>query len=333
MDTIKNILVAVDFSPCSCDALRQAARIAAWNGASVTALYVVDMAAFCAIPDPLLTAGVTVPPMEILTAAARERWSKFACDCPGRASVRFEVEVGSPRDRILEKTYHSKPDLLLIGAHSEADKGRVIGATASACVQRAAAKVIVVREGQAGKFKSVVVCVDFSDASRVALEQAVRIAAQDDAVLHVLHAYSDPWHGLDKPQEVQDVMPDFPERFERAVEDRLRAFCEPLAHEILALKAKFHARLSPNHGEAIIAFVKTVGCDLVVLGTRGKWSLRDFFWGSTAERVVRDCPCSVFAIKPPGYQQMEPYQPLRDTQTVHVKETHRTAAQPQTRGA
>lgn len=333
MDSIKSILVAVDFSPCSREALRQAVRIAAWNGASVTALHVIDMSVFAAIPDPLVAAGVPVPPFEELTSAAQERWSKFACDCPGRASVQFEVEIGTPRDRILERTYHDKPDLLLIGAHSETDKGRVIGATAGACVQRAASKVIVVREGQAGKFRSVVACVDFSDASRVALEQAVRIAAQDDATLHVLHVYSDPWHGLDKPAEVRDVMPDFPERFERAVEDRLRAFCGPLAHEMRALKAQFHAKLSPNHSEAIIAFAQTTGCELVVLGTRGKWSLRDFFWGSTAERVVRECPCSVLAIKPPGYQQMEPYQPLRDTQMVHARESHSASAPPRARGA
>ncbi|MBM4361664.1 MAG: universal stress protein, partial [Deltaproteobacteria bacterium] len=39
--------------------------------------------------------------------------------------------------------------------------------------------------------------------------------------------------------------------------------------------------------------------DLVVLGTRGRTNLRDLFLGSTAERVVRECPCSVLAV-PPG---------------------------------
>jgi nucleotide-binding universal stress UspA family protein len=32
-------------------------------------------------------------------------------------------------------------------------------------------------------------------------------------------------------------------------------------------------------------------CDLAVLGTRGKTSLREVIMGSTAEHVVRDAPC------------------------------------------
>ena len=41
-----------------------------------------------------------------------------------------------------------------------------------------------------------------------------------------------------------------------------------------------------GYGHAIVAFVKGEGFDLAVLGTRAKWNLRDFFWGTTAERVV-----------------------------------------------
>jgi universal stress protein E len=310
MDRSKNILVAVDFSPCSADALRQAARIASWTGASVNAIHVVSVEGFVPYPHPLAPMGVPVPPVDELVRNAKARWATFVKDCPGREKIPLDIQVGNPRDRILDKVYQERPDLLFVGAHSTEDRARAIGATAGALVQRAACKVVVVRQGQGGKFKSVAVCVDFSDASRVAMEQAVRVAAQDDAALHVLNVYTDPWQGLVKPQQVQDMMPDFNARFERAVEERLQEFCRPLAHEMGALKAEYHGRMSSSHGEAIVAFVQTNGCDLVVLGTRGKWSLRDFFWGSTAERVVRDCPCSVLAVKPPGFQQIEPYQPL-----------------------
>lgn len=41
--------------------------------------------------------------------------------------------------------------------------------------------------------------------------------------------------------------------------------------------------------------------DLIVLGTKGKTNLKYVLLGSTAERLLRDVPCSVLAIKPPGF--------------------------------
>ena len=38
-----------------------------------------------------------------------------------------------------------------------------------------------------------------------------------------------------------------------------------------------------------------------MLGTKGKTNLKYVLLGSTAERVLRDVPCSVLAIKPPEF--------------------------------
>jgi len=54
----------------------------------------------------------------------------------------------------------------------------------------------------------------------------------------------------------------------------------------------------PGHGRGITEFARQVGADLVVLGTRGRTNLRDLLLGSTAERVVRDAPCSILTVKP-----------------------------------
>jgi universal stress protein E len=128
------------------------------------------------------------------------------------------------------------------------------------------------------------------------------VAAQDGAALHVLHVYRDPWHALPPPQSLTTHMPDFHERLAEAVWDHLRAFCKPFEHEAGALKAAFHAVKSERHGPSIVDFAAGNRCDLVVLGTRAKWNARDFFLGSTAERVVREAPCSVLAVKPPGFE-------------------------------
>lgn len=297
MDRLTKILVAVDFSPCSVDAFREAARIASWSRASLAAIHVVDASLYASIPpDPLLPVG-------LLVEEARGRWESFAPDCKARAVTPLTIEVGRPRDLIVERVRLDKPDLLVIGAHSDLDAHRAIGGNAAACVQHAETKVLVIRESQAGPFKSIVACVDFSETSGAALEQAIRVAAQDDAALHILHVYTDPWRGRSARAQVSADLPTFRRTHQRAVEDHLRRFCEPMTHEIGALRAEYHAMLSSSHGEGIIAFVQRHGCDLSVLGTRATWNLRDFLWGSTAERVVRECPSSVLTVKPVGFGQ------------------------------
>lgn len=297
MDRLAKILVAVDFSPCSAAAFREAARLATGSGATLEAIHAVDVSRFTPIPpDPMLPVG-------LLIEEAREQWASFVLECPARATTHLAVEVGRPRDVIVERVRRDVFDLLVIGAHSDLDARRAIGSTAASCVQHAESKVLVVREGQAGPFKSVVACVDFSETSRSALEQAIRIATQDRATLHLLHVYVDPWRGRSASARAGVDLPAFREAQRRAVEDHLRKFCEPFARELGTLRAEFHAVLARSHGEGIIEFVKRLGCDLAVLGTRATWNLRDFLWGSTAERVVRECPSSVLALKPAGFGQ------------------------------
>jgi len=45
-------------------------------------------------------------------------------------------------------------------------------------------------------------------------------------------------------------------------------------------------------GRGIAAYAKEHKADLLVLGTQGKTNLRSALLGSTAERVLRELPCS-----------------------------------------
>jgi len=308
MDRLKSILVAVDFSPCSADAFAQAARIAEWNRASLAVLHVVALPSSVPTPHPLIP--FDLPTQSDFVPEARQQWEQFARESPAKPTVAFDIEVGSPRERLMERVRRDKPDLLVMGSHGGHNSPKDVGPTAAACVQQADTKVLLVRAGHAGPFKAVVACIDFTDTSRRALEQAIRVASQDGGVLHILSVYDDPWYGLRPPAGIAANIPDFKAQYKRAIEDRLRTFCEPQVHEINALKAQFHCIESEwrggGYGHAIVGFVKHAGCDLTVLGTRAKWNFRDLFWGTTAERVVRSAPCSILAIKPAPDETIKP---------------------------
>ncbi|MCC6678933.1 MAG: universal stress protein [Phycisphaerales bacterium] len=300
MDSLKSILVAVDFSPCSASALKAAARIADCNRATLRAVHVVALPTFEPAPHPLFP--FPLPTQTNFVSDAQESWARLLTDSGLRSEVTCAIELGHPRDVILEVAARIGADLLVLGAHGTHDAHKGVGPIAAACAQRAKARVLLIREDHSGPFRSAVACVDFTDTSKLALQEVIRAAAQDGAALCALHVYDDPWHGMKPPVEVSLNMPDFKNEYRRRIEDRLREFCAPFAHELNALKSTYHCVESQwrggGYGHAIVRFVREQRCDLAILGTRDRWNIRDMVFGSTAERVVREAPCSVLAVKP-----------------------------------
>jgi universal stress protein E len=306
------ILVATDFGPCSAAAFREGKRLAGWLGSELEVLHVVTPVPPL-IPDAMgFAVAVPLPTDAELITDAKRRWGEFAEACGGAGGARFIVEVGNPREQILESVRRDKPRMLLIGPSSGGHRDRDIGPTAAACSQRAATQVMIVRKDAEGPFTSIVVCVDFEETSRLAIEDAISIASEEGASLHILHVFNDPWRGLGMPEEIARAMPDFADRYREALEARLRKFCDRWSHELSAMRASFHAVQAQSYAEGIMAFIAAQGCDLAVLGTRGRFNLRDYFWGSTAERVVREAKCSVLAIKPQGVGEKSPHRRFAD---------------------
>ncbi|MDX9912812.1 MAG: universal stress protein [Phycisphaerales bacterium] len=301
MGSLNSNFVAVDLSPCSAAALKAARRIADCHRASLRAVHVVAIPSFEPAPHPLFP--FPQPTQADLVSDARESWTRFLADSGVPTDVMCDIEVGRPRDAILELVARARAELLDLGAHSVHDAYKGVGPTAAACMQRAKTRVLLVREDHdAGPFRNIVACVDFTETSKLGLQEAIRTAAEDGAALSVLHVYDDPWHGLRPPLGIQVNMPDFTAQFRRRVEDRLREFCTPFAHELSALKAAYQCVESQwrggGYGHAIVRVVKEQRWDLVLLGTRDRWNIRDMVFGSTAERVVREARCSILAVKP-----------------------------------
>ena len=300
MDRLTNIIAAVDFSPCSEVALRQAARIAAWNKARLSAVHVLDIPMIQPAPPVLLS--IDMPTHDMLNEDAKAHWAQFAPDMPAKKDVAFDTLFGTPGSELARAAEERGADLLVVGAVGLMSRARGIGSTAGGCIRRAPCKVLAVREGHTRPFSAVAACVDFSPTSLEALSQAVRVAAQDNAALHVVHAYDNPWKGMSRPESVRVNMPDFDAKMQAAVEARLREFAAPLAHELGALRAHYHAVQQTSqregHGKGLISFITQHGIDLAVLGVRSRWNVRDFLLGSTAERICRDADCSILTIRP-----------------------------------
>lgn len=296
----KSLMVGVDFTPCSASALRQAIRIAERTQATLHVVHVIETLVVMDLEEALSPFQADI--RAGLIQDAGKTWKEFTADVPEACGLELAVEIDNPVAAILRRVREQSADLLILGTHGTSPQDRGAGTLATACVRKAMANVLLVRDPHVGPFASVVACVDFSATSLKALEQAVRMAAHDGAALHVLHVFHAPWHRLHYRAPTPQASPDYQTQYRDGLRRRLEAFCEPFRREMALLRTQYALFDFPGHGRGIAEFVAQVGGDLAVLGTRGRTNLRDVLLGSTAERVVRDAPCSILTVKPEGFE-------------------------------
>ncbi len=294
MQTLKNIMVGVDFAGPSRTALSQALRLAGPHQARVRAVHVVDIVVSIDVAEAM--APIAVVAQDNLIDEAKAEWTRFKAQVPGADKVDFQCEVNGRVYGMVRTARAMKPDLIVIGAR-DAKPETGFGTIAAACVREGPSDVLLVREHQTGPFKSVAVGVDFSAHSMRALEQAARIARQDGATLHVVHVFTPPSAGLGFTMRSVDLSVDRERKLAHDLEHRLREFCKPLDHELSYIKTHFNLHYHDGHRSGLVGCAEKFGADLLVLGTRGKTNIRDLLLGSTAEKVLRQASCSVLAVR------------------------------------
>ncbi|MEO8756102.1 MAG: universal stress protein [Casimicrobiaceae bacterium] len=140
----KKILVAVDFSPCSRDALRVAARLAAESSAALAVAY--------AWTPPVVFAGETIGlPAGLLTdliaTAQRElaTW-KFEAEGYGAKNVTAEFLTGAAWHEVVSLAKHDHDiGLIVTGTHGRTGiKHAFLGSIAEKIVRHAPCAVMVV---------------------------------------------------------------------------------------------------------------------------------------------------------------------------------------------
>lgn len=298
MNQLKNILVAVDFSDCSKAALAQAVRIAGWNGAKLHAIHVIE---------PLVVSNVAwsmhatdSDATDLVYRQAHARLAAWIQEAGGQAEI--SVVVGVPIHEVLVQVRAVSADLLIAGARGSTAPIQGAGTLASKLARKAPTKVLLVSEGGAVPFRRIVACVDFSPASGLAVEQATRVAGREGSEIHCLHVFYPPWRRLHYRAPTPEASPDFQKQYTDALQGRLEEFVDQ--HEGFDLRCVLFPWSS--YAQGIAQYAKEVKADLVILGRRGHTTLRYIVMGSTAERLLRELPCSVLTVVPPDAETVLP---------------------------
>ena len=299
MRSFRRILVGVDFSKCSQNALREASRLAAFEESELRVIHVIQ--------DEMVARFEKLTGLEApeICLGRNARLERFVVDTLGPqlpAELSCQTFAAHRFVEIMRQVEQFSPGLLVLGQHGDHDaKVCQAGSLASKCVRNAPCQVLITHERHETPYRNIVAAIDFSEHSRRALVEAAEICRSDNARLHIVHVHSPPWIYFMKDKgALQNISRRNAQRYRQNLERDFSDFLQRFDNDFDGFPLEIHSMERSSPAAGILAYMKETNPDLVVLGTLGMTSHQVQLIGSTAERVVSGATCSVLAIKTGG---------------------------------
>lgn len=132
-------------------------------------------------------------------------------------------------------------------------------------------------------FNSIVVGTDGSATAARAVDEAVQLAKDHGAELHIVSAFG-------KPGEARQATHLNSGSVNAVLDDAARVA------KVAGVSAHKHV-LDTEPGEGIVAAAAELDADLIVVGNRLIRGIQGYFMGSVPAAVLRDAPCSVLVVR------------------------------------
>jgi nucleotide-binding universal stress UspA family protein len=145
-------------------------------------------------------------------------------------------------------------------------------------------------------YQRIMVAADASEASKLALKEAIRLARDQKAELRVIHIVDENYVNS------SETHIDYASLWQAYREEGLK-FLDKISKKLRQAKVTFDCQLielKPFTGkiaEKIVSESQTWSADLLVLGTHGRQGLNHFILGSVAESVIRIATTPVLLIR------------------------------------
>jgi nucleotide-binding universal stress UspA family protein len=288
----KKILVPIDFSPYSDKAVDYAIFMAQAMCANITLLHTVVL-----FQEDIDEKEHLAAYERIIEQKENRRAEKINTHCSHARKRGVEINSVLLRDisaseSILGVLEKKKYDLVVMGTHGRTGLKRLmLGSIAESVVNLSPVPVITVHINfRKREIKKILVPVDFSKFSRVAIRQAIVLAKDFQARLEFMHVVEQQAH---------------PEFYSIATEPILRANPNLKDHIIRNLikltgipesGATYVVREGRVHDE-ISGYARKKKIDLIVMPISGMSALDHIVLGSNTERVVRTASCPVLTVR------------------------------------
>jgi len=276
---MRAVVAGVDLTAMGRRVAERARLIAEAQAADLTLVHVLEPVGEAMIPPGLAS---------IMREHQKAEAKRLADWCRDRASISVTLDVpkGTPSWELASRAKNA--DLVVVG--SSTIDAFTAGPVARRVARKAASDTLIVRRQPRVPYRRIVAAVDFSEASRMAVERSVELFPDSDVtVLYSLPSRFDPIMsnaGLFK----EEVEASRGTRLE-AASDRMAEFAQDWNGELRTMIA------DGPPTETIDEVVRRRNADLVVVGNRGATATRMVLLGTVAEGLIGQAPCDVLVVR------------------------------------
>ncbi len=288
---IQTILVGIDFSPESTQALKQALQLATRVGAElhlVHALFRPSIPASLAALPKLADAGHKLDAE--LSSRAGEKLQAL-CAEHSTSSLRMQSAVGhgDAAQVVMDAATQVNADMIVVGTHGRTGFRRLrLGSVAESVAQQAACSVLVSRADSSDStgFEQVLVPTDFSEPSEKALAMATQIVAPDGTI-RLLHAWINPFE-VQALYAGSEQAGQYHEFIEASVHDQGNALAQKMREQHSSIVFE---QTQGNATEIILDAMSNHATDLIVMGASRH------HLGGVPRATIRHADCSVMVVR------------------------------------
>ncbi len=288
----QKILLAVDGSSCGEQAAQVGLGLAGQLSSRVVLVHVLD-------GWPRAYSRVTQMGWEEAKVQGQQLLAQWQTEAQQRgleAETRLR-ELAGPAEGIVEVAQQEHCDLIVMGTHGREGLAHLLlGSVAERVTRLAPVPVLLIRRTSPAEktpaFHRVLVPIDGSELSGLALDQAKKWVGYLGAKLLVLHV---------EPRAlllVLEVLEEYPEEQEKYLR-QARSLLDQAVQDFPEAEAIWHEAGAERVGDVIAQVAKDREVDLIVMGTHGRTGLDHWLLGSVAERVVHRAHCAVLLVRQP----------------------------------
>jgi nucleotide-binding universal stress UspA family protein len=283
MGKYKKILVAVDGSESSRNALLQAFRFASDEKCWITVTSVVPPyegeIEILAIRD--IRASLRKPCDDALSEAQKLAEQE-------RALIKTVCEEGEIYGRIVDLADAENCDLIIMGRRGRRRiNSALVGSVTARVIGHTQRDVLVVPNGMSVGWKTIVFATDGSRYSALSADRAIAFARSYGGELKIISVVDVPTEFYaEAPQAVEDLV----RKAKGFVADvKKKAEGEGVKAETFVGEAEAY--------EAINNLAREQKADIIIMGSHGRTGLRRLLMGSVTEKVIGYAPCPVLVVK------------------------------------
>lgn len=296
MKTPSHIFVATDLSPLALHAMGRGHQLAQSLGARLSVMQALGLDALGPLRELLGESADEVTQRLVARQQAAIVNAMQEAGLHRGVPAAILVEPGLATRVVPAAAAASQADLVVIGAKGDGTLRRhLIGSTASNLLRKSSCPVLVVKHACKQPYQRVLVPVDFSPGSALALRCAQALAPQAQLVL--LHSFHVPFEGM---LNYAGVSRDVIHRYQAEAQVKARRQLFELVEHVGLDAARCVVLV--EHGDAvqhILAREAHARADLVVMGKHGTHVTEELLLGSVTQRVLADAHADVLVVVDP----------------------------------